>query len=311
MTAAPSCKICSGPSRFLCATPNEHSRTRTILHYRCSECGLVFVGNDFDNEELGQAYSTLDQASYYDDIRVENRRKMQSCIDDLTRLVTRESRILDLGTGDGEFLDMLRSAGFTQVAGHEIPGSPDLSRFTQLGCTLYRDFDYSTVPSGNFDVVTLLDVAEHVPDPGFLFRSCHRMLADGGTVYLHTPVVTPLDRLMHRAQKVPVVSRIGRMWQRSRTSIFHLQNYSRAALIHALHSAGFSEITVTIRNELSWPLTSYVRVYLCEKQGLPLGLAKFLTPFLYPFLATDTFNANKAISWAYKREAKTPAHPVR
>jgi hypothetical protein len=36
---------------------------------------------------------------------------------------------------------------------------------------------------------------------------------------------------------------------------------------------------------------------------MPRSLIPVVTPLVYPFLATDTFNANKAIGWARKRPA--------
>jgi SAM-dependent methyltransferase len=235
------CKVCGQAARYLCETLNEHSRTRMLHHHRCPGCGLVFVGDSLDDQELGEAYATLDQATYYQPIKAENERKMRSCIGDLDRLASRDARVLDLGTGDGQFLGMLLEAGFTRLAGHEIPGGDDLASLVARGCAIYRDFDYASVPSGSADVITLLDVAEHVQDPKRLFRACHRVLGDGGIVYFHTPVVTSLDRVMHLVQKLPVVDKVGRIWQRGRTSVFHLQNYSRLALETLLAGAGFGD----------------------------------------------------------------------
>jgi SAM-dependent methyltransferase len=298
--SSPPCKVCGSSTALVGQTPNEHSKTSPLHHFRCTACGLVFVGDHIEVDELGQAYGGLDQGSYYEEIKIENNRKMQASVDDLRRLASPTSRILDLGTGNGRFLEMLLDAGFQHVDGHEIPSSGDFAALRGRGCTMYEDFDYSTIPSNSYDVVTLLDVAEHVPDPLFLFRNCFRILKPGGTVYVHTPVVTRMDRGMHALQKLPVLRKVGQTWQRGRTSIFHLQNYTRAALDKALGSAGFHDITLKIRNELSWPVSRYVRVYLCQKLHLPEGLAPVLTPLFYPLLATNTFNANKAIVWARK-----------
>jgi hypothetical protein len=108
---------------------------------------------------------------------------------------------------------------------------------------------------------------------------------------------------MHFLQKVPVLKRAGTIWQRGRTSIFHLQNYTPRSLTHLLTKAGFSNIEIDVRNELSWPVRSYVKIYLLEKQGLPGYLAPIIAPFAYPFLATDLFNSNKAIVRAQKTTA--------
>ncbi|HEY3835396.1 MAG TPA: O-antigen ligase family protein [Bryobacteraceae bacterium] len=92
------------------------------------------------------------------------------------------------------------------------------------------------------------------------------MLKPGGYLYFHTPVVMRFDRLMQSVARLPVVGKEGRVWQQGRTKIFHLQNYTDAALSIALRFAGFPECRVERRNELSWPVGRYVRVHLCENQ---------------------------------------------
>lgn len=68
-----------------------------------------------------------------------------------------------------------------------------------------------------------------------------------------------------------------------------------------LQNAGFADIEIEVKNELSWPVQKYVEIYLLEKQHLPSWLSPFITPFAYPFLGTDLFNSNKAIVNARKR----------
>ena len=71
------CRVCgSRATSYLCVTHNEHSKTETLSHYSCNECGSVFIGSDIDNEELGVAYSTVDSKKYFEEIEVENRKKM-------------------------------------------------------------------------------------------------------------------------------------------------------------------------------------------------------------------------------------------
>ena len=287
------CKICETSAHYLCETYNEHSKSSTLHHYRCQECGLVFVGDQLDTQELGEAYSTLERSLYYEEIKQTNQKKLLTSAEDLARIADKRSKVVDIGTGNGAFLQVLHERGFRNLAAHEIPGGA-ITAADELACAVYRDHDYESVPSNAFDVVTLLDVAEHVPDPRFLFHSCYRMLKPGGWVYFHTPVVTGMDRLMHH------IPRIGPMWQRGRTSIFHLQNYTKPSLRNVLGSAGFGHVRINVANELSWPVSRYVRVYLIEKQGLPRFLTNLLTPLAYPLLATNTFNANKATVWAKK-----------
>lgn len=225
----PNCRVCGSTNTiYLCKTYNEHSMTTTLEHYRCGKCGSVFVGNDIDSEELGVAYSTLDSKKYYEEIESQNKRKMTTAISHLKALIPQSSHIIDIGTGNGLFVELLQKAGFTNVSAHEIPGS-DLSRIQDIAC-IYQDFDYSSIPASSFEAVTLLDVAEHVIDPKYLINMCSRILKPNGIIYFHTPVVTKTDRMMHFVQKLPVLKKIGSIWQRARTSIFHLENYTPNSL---------------------------------------------------------------------------------
>lgn len=294
------CRICgSAKVEYLCDTPNHHSSTSTIRNCRCRKCGCVFVANRISSEELGEAYSTLDPTGYYADIEAENREKMGIAINHLAHFVSKSENVIDIGTGNGMFVEMLHERGYTNVSAHEIKGS-DLSRIGEIAMQIYQDYDYSLVPSNTFAAATLLDVVEHVPDPAYLINTCARILRKGGFIYFHTPVVTHTDRLMHVAQKVPGFRKAGVMWQSGRTSVFHLQNYTVRALTDLLLNAGFADIMIEIRNELSWPVRKYIEIYLLDKLRLPRSMAPFITPFAYPLLATDLFNSNKAIVHARK-----------
>lgn len=288
------CTLCGGDSRFLCTTPNEHGPVPRIEHRRCLRCGTVFVATALTREDLAAAYATLDQSAYYDEIRGENRKKFETAAEALQRLVGRDAAVLDVGTGNGEFLEALQAKGFSRLAGHEIPGQA-LDRLRARGFDVYQDYDYSALPDAAFDAVCLLDVAEHVSDPRLLFAACFRTLRSGGLLYLHTPVVSRLDRAVHGLLRVPGARALGRAWQRGRTSIFHLRNYTARSLEALLRGAGFGRIGFVQRTELSWPVERYVRVYLCEKQGLPLSLAPVAAALFAPVLKSGLLNANKGI----------------
>lgn len=295
-----SCKVCGTSAYLLCKNHNEHGNIKTIYSYRCTGCGLVFVGNEITSDDLGHAYSTLDTEEYYEETGSTAKNKFTASLQNFEKLgIKKNSAILDIGTGNGDFLLLAQERGYTNLFGHEIPVQPT-PRLDSAGITVYRDFDYKVLPPSTFDVVTLMDVMEHVLDPKQVMIEVWRILKPGGIVYFHTPCVTPIDRFMHWLQRVPLAARIGTGWQRSRTSIFHLQNYSRRSIEMILENAGFPSFNLIVLNELSWPVNRYVRVYICEKMGIPTALAPLIVPVIYPFVATSIFNPNKGIVWAQK-----------
>ena len=249
------------------------------------------------------AYSALDTDTYYREIESENAKKMDVAVEKLKRKLPLDASILDIGAGRGLFVRRLYDAGFTDVSAHEI-STPEsgfsLSSIADIATDLYYDYDYSSVPSDQFDAVTLLDVAEHVPNPKMLFEACARILKPMGLLYLHTPVVTRTDRIMHFVQRLPILGRIGEIWQNGRTSVFHLENYTRRSLTLLLRQSGFDEIHIDLRNELSWPIHLYVRIYFIDKTGMPGFLTPVFSTAFRPLLESRFFNANKAIVVASK-----------
>jgi hypothetical protein len=107
--------------------------------------------------------------------------------------------------------------------------------------------------------------------------------------------------MMHVVQRLPLIGKAGRIWQRGRTNVFHLQNYSPAGLRRLLVMTECELVELILRNELSWPLRRYVEIYLLDKQGLPRWPGPFLTPLVAPVVATNAMNPNKAIVLARRR----------
>ena len=115
--------------------------------------------------------------------------------------------------------------------------------------------------------------------------------------------MTKTDILMHFLLKIPLIRNVAVIWQRGRTSIFHLENYTKQSINFLLDQAGFVQVKIITKKEFSWPLKRYVEEYLFDGKILPKKL-KFFSPLLvlifYPFLTSNYFNANKAIVMAQK-----------
>jgi SAM-dependent methyltransferase len=252
----------------------------------------VFIANNILPEELGVAYSSLDTKKYYMETEDASAPKVRGSVADLSKILPTSAKLIDVGGGDGAFLRELHRQGFSNLFLHEIPG--DTSEGLDFVKQDFRDMDYKSIPSAEFDCATLMDVMEHVPDPNYTLSQIHRVLRKGGRIYFHTPCVTKTDRLFHSFRKFPFLRGVARSWQIGRTSVFHLQNYTPMGFEIILSRAGFEIESIKITNELSWSVARYIKVYLLRKLGLPDWLAPLLVPFFWPLLATR-LNANKGI----------------
>jgi 2-polyprenyl-3-methyl-5-hydroxy-6-metoxy-1,4-benzoquinol methylase len=292
------CKICAAEARFVLSVANETGDPPAIETYRCRSCGLVQVGTALRPAQLERAYAAADPESYYKETGRASERKFREAADDLLEMtgLAEGGELLEIGCGDGSLLDALRASGVeaARLVGQEQPGQAAemaRSRGFSVFATPYQALSEERPES--FDVVVLMDVAEHVPDPLGLFSACRRLLRPGGLLYLHTPFISRLDRLVRAMAPWPLLRRFAGAWERGRTSIYHLQNFTPESIRICLD--GFEEIAIEQRNELSWPIGLYVRIYACQRGGLPGWLAPPLALILGPVLRSRRLNANKGV----------------
>ena len=107
-------------------------------------------------------------------------------------------RVLDVGCGGGILAEsMARRAG--QVTGIDLAAKPlGVARLHALEAGV-ENLDYREIATealaaeapGRFDVVTCMEMLEHVPDPGSVLRACATLLKPGGRLFVSTLNRTP------------------------------------------------------------------------------------------------------------------------
>jgi len=100
--------------------------------------------------------------------------------------------VLDIGCGGGILSEAmaLRGATVTAIDMGEAPLA--VARLHQLESGVSVDYRQSTAEDlaqqmpEQFDVVTCLEMLEHVPDPASVIRACHALVKPGGQVFFST-----------------------------------------------------------------------------------------------------------------------------
>jgi SAM-dependent methyltransferase len=139
---------------------------------------------------LPGADETTDYASFYANGRDID---VPDFVLDQLRIVVRSlagyrtiGRWLDIGCGSGTLLRAAGAEGWDAVGTEIAPAIVDAMRAhgldARLGLTQELD-----LPSGGFDVVSAIEVLEHVPDPDDLIAEAARLLRPGGALYVTTP----------------------------------------------------------------------------------------------------------------------------
>ena len=100
--------------------------------------------------------------------------------------------IVDIGCGGGILAESMAEAG-AHVTGIDMAEGPlSVARLHQIESGIEVDYRQSTAEqlaaaeAGTYDVVTCLEMLEHVPDPSAVIRSCAELLKPGGHVFFST-----------------------------------------------------------------------------------------------------------------------------
>lgn len=154
---------------------------------RCTQCGLWFINPQPTAEELAEFYAAYEEPEPWKQQREEHFNG------DICRLIMRylngTGSVLDVGSGRGNFLATMLRAGF-KVQGVEP---------WQVGATYAREVyglpifngmfeDYlTTTPGTCFDALTLLNVLEHLRNPGQMLAEVKQLIRPQGILAVVVP----------------------------------------------------------------------------------------------------------------------------
>lgn len=221
------CPLC-GEEEF---TPRAANHGYRMVE--CLSCGLWYLNPMPSTEALatlyGSEYYESDsplQAGYADyehmadDFRETFRHRLR-----LVRDAVGAGRILDVGAGFGYLLDAARELFSERWALEMSEAAAD--RIASDHRVVVGSFAGADLPAGSFDVVSMQDCFEHLPDPHQALERVRHLLRPGGTFLATTPDV---GSWLRRLQ--------GRNWV-SLKFPEHVALYAEPTLRRALESAGF------------------------------------------------------------------------
>lgn len=153
---------------------------------KCSECTMIFVNPVFKDKALDEYYKNLNTGQA---IIVENesnfyREIYSKGLEAITKSI-KKGKLLDIGCSSGFFLDIAKKNGW-ETYGIE-PGEIEAKMCEKKGHILYtkklEDLDLDI----KFDVITLWDVFEHLPDGKKQLKLFKSKLSPNGVIFMQIP----------------------------------------------------------------------------------------------------------------------------
>jgi ubiquinone/menaquinone biosynthesis C-methylase UbiE len=190
------------------------------------------------SDQLGEVNSMLEQ--YYDYNVLAKGSRTRKQFSKTLRFISRFSsgmKLLDVASGAGDFAKFASDHGWNVTAVDSSKKNTERAQRRGLTaiCVDFLNFDTDE----QFDVITMWDFLEHVPDPGALLKKAGSLLKSNGFIFIASPLypnlLSILAEAIYRVSFKKSRGAMERMYVVEHTSYFSFHS-----LKSLLESSGFS-----------------------------------------------------------------------
>lgn len=209
---------------------------------RCRQCGLIYPNPLPLPVDPDAIYA--DPESYF--VRHEQEARLaeyRNLAQELrSRAKLEHPRVLDVGSGRGDFVYAARQEGLTEVTGVEFAAAMVDHAKANLGVKLFHGTLEQCAQRWEgppFDAVVLNAILEHVPDPDLFMGILAGLTRKGSLLYLDIPhdpnLATLAGNAISRLRRRPEVYNIAPTWPP-----FHIYGFNKRSLGKLLSKHGFA-----------------------------------------------------------------------
>jgi len=195
MSRTESCGICGGtlgmrhrggnrtpaPDQL---SPTNHPLGEYADILKCKECATLQQPSLLEHGDLAGLYREMRDDAYLEE---EGGRRRTACrLLDLVGKQVESGRLLDVGCGHGLLLDEAQKRGYDTL-GLEVSSASAAFGREAFNLDIREHTAEELADEERFDVITLIDVLEHLSDPLGTIARCHRLLAPNGVLCVVTP----------------------------------------------------------------------------------------------------------------------------
>ena len=146
--------------------------------------------------------------------------------------------LLDVGCATGSFLSVAQAKGW-DCRGVEVSAFAATQARKRTGCEIFcGKLEDAPFADGTFDVITMWDLLEHLPDPLQGLEKARRLLKPSGLLLVNTPnensLLRQVARFLYRGSGGRITAPINRLYHR-----YHLHYFAAETLRVLFRRAGF------------------------------------------------------------------------
>lgn len=169
----------------------EYGCSEKLDYYKCITCGHISVYPVPSLEQISTFYSSYTTHNIYKSSLISK------LIDDITKYKKKQElkntfknnnlkdvKILDFGSGNGNFLDLLSQLNIKNIYGFDFDNKA-VECSKQQGYECFTDFN--DLKNNKYDYIFLNHVIEHLPEPKETIKNLIDLLSKNGKIILRTP----------------------------------------------------------------------------------------------------------------------------
>lgn len=176
-----------------------------IKIFRCGTCSFVSQFPGPGSTNLLTCYEDAYNLDFLNAGQEFHYPTRQGPFEDIVRRILAlqpHGKLLDVGCADGHFISVCKKAGYDC---HGIDESMALTEYAaqRIGCEIKQGFyAKDSYPESSFDIVSMLQLVEHVAAPREILEAAHYHLKPGGLLVLECPSIQSPHFLAYRASRI-------------------------------------------------------------------------------------------------------------
>ncbi|MCL4418584.1 class I SAM-dependent methyltransferase [Patescibacteria group bacterium] len=232
------------------------------IHYRlvkCKSCGLIFSNPIFSTEKINSLYHE-GEFNYDSEAMYLKKTYFSYFKKYLDSDKIKNKKILEIGCGNGFFLQELKENGIRNVNGVE-PGKPSVEKAEpEIRKNIKVDIlKYDLFPKNSFDVICCFHTLDHIPDPNKFLEIVNFLLKKNGKIFF----------IVHNTEgfSVKLLGEHSPIFDIEHIYLFNKQNLKELFKINKFKKSVVFDIgnTYPIRYWIRlFPLNSFLKKYLIK-----------------------------------------------